>query len=45
MIIKNREKQNPSNIQPSEITSSETFDNRRHFIKAAGMGLIAVAGL
>lgn len=46
MIVKNESKQNPSNIQPSEVTSKAVFDNRRQFIKlAAGSGLIAGAGL
>lgn len=46
MIIVNKAKQNPSDIQPSEITSKTVFDNRRNFIKfAASTGLIAGAGL
>lgn len=45
MIIVNKSKQNPSNIEPSEITSRSVFDNRRQFIKVAGTGLIAGAGL
>lgn len=34
---------NPSRIQPSEITPRAIFEDRRHFIKAAGAGLIAGA--
>ena len=46
MIIVNKSKQNPSDIQPSEITSKAVFDQRRHFIKAAASaGLIVGAGL
>jgi hypothetical protein len=46
MIIVNQSKQNPSDIQSSEITSKTVFNNRRHFIKlAAGTGLLAGAGL
>jgi methionine sulfoxide reductase catalytic subunit len=45
MIIINTSKQNPSDIQPSEITSKTAFDNRRRLIKAAGLGLIAGATL
>lgn len=46
MIIVNQSKQNPSDIQSSEITSKTVFDNRRQFIKlAAGSGLLAGAGL
>ena len=41
MIIINKSASNPSNIQPSEITSRDVFDNRRKFIKAAGFGLTA----
>jgi len=41
MIIINTSKQNPSDIQPSEITSKAVFDNRRRLIKAAGLSLIA----
>lgn len=41
MIILNQSKHNPSNIQPSEITSQDVFDNRRSFLKAAGFGLAA----
>ncbi len=41
MIIANKSATNPSNIQPSEITSRDVFDNRREFIKAAGFGLAA----
>ncbi|EUJ10473.1 sulfite oxidase-like oxidoreductase [Methylophilaceae bacterium 11] len=42
MILDNN-KRNPSQIQPSEITPREVFEDRRHFIKAAGAGLIAGA--
>lgn len=45
MIVINKAKQNPSDIQPSEITSKIVFENRRYFIKAAGTGLIAGAAL
>ena len=46
MIIVDKSKQNPSEIQPSEITSKAVFDNRRQFIKvAASSGLIAGAAL
>ncbi|PPD18890.1 MAG: protein-methionine-sulfoxide reductase catalytic subunit MsrP [Methylotenera sp.] len=45
MIILNQSKLNPSNIQPSEITSREVFENRRHFLKAAGFGLAAGSAL
>jgi len=46
MIIVNQSKQNPSDIQPSEITSKTVFDNRRNFIKlTAGSSLLAGAGL
>ena len=45
MIITNKSKLNPSDIQPSEITSRTAFDTRRQFIKVAGTGLIAGAGL
>lgn len=41
MIITNKSATNPSNIQPSEITPRAVFENRRTFIKAAGLGLIA----
>lgn len=44
MIIVNKAKQNPSDIQPSEITQESVYNHRRHFIKA-GAGLIAGAGL
>jgi sulfoxide reductase catalytic subunit YedY len=40
MIIKTK-----SDIMPSEITPKEVFDNRRQFIKKAGMGLIASAAI
>jgi hypothetical protein len=45
MIILSKSAINPSNIQPSEITSREVFDNRRQFIKAAGFGLVAGSAL
>lgn len=45
MIIVNKSKRNPSDIQPSEITSKSVYDNRRQFIKAAGTGLIAGTAL
>ncbi len=45
MIITNKSASNPSNIQPSEITSRDVFDNRREFIKAAGFGLVAGSAL
>lgn len=45
MIIINKSAINPSNIQPSEITAREVFDNRRSFIKAAGFGLAASSAL
>lgn len=45
MIIVNKSKQNPSDIQPSEITEKTVFDKRRQFIKAAGTGLVAGAAL
>jgi sulfoxide reductase catalytic subunit YedY len=45
MIILSKSAINPTNIQPSEITSCEVFDNRRHFIKAAGFGLAAGSAL
>ena len=45
MIILSKSVVNPSNIQPSEITSREVFDNRRSFIKAAGFGLAAGSAL
>jgi len=45
MIISNKSKQNPANIQPSEITSQNIFENRREFIKAAGFGLVAGSAL
>lgn len=41
MIIINQSKQNPSDIQPSEITTQDVYQHRRHFIKMAGAGLIA----
>ncbi len=43
MLISNKSKKNPTNIQPSEITPPEVFEHRRTFIKAAGTGLIASA--
>ena len=45
MIITNKSATNPSNIQPSEITSRDVFENRREFIKAAGFGLAAGSAL
>lgn len=45
MIILNQSKHNPSNIQPSEITSREVFEHRRKFLKAAGFGLAAGSAL
>lgn len=46
MIIVDQSKQNPSEIQPSEITSQSVYSNRRHFIKlAANSGLITSAAL
>jgi methionine sulfoxide reductase catalytic subunit len=45
MIILSKSAVNPSNIQPSEITSREVFDNRRSFIKTAGFGLAAGSAL
>ena len=41
MIIHSKSSLNPSNILPSEITPRELFENKRSFIKAAGLGLIA----
>ena len=41
MIIHSKSAVNPSNIQPSEITPRELFEDRRSFIKTAGLGLIA----
>jgi len=43
MIISTKSRQNPADIQPSEISPREVFENRRTFIKAAGTGLIASA--
>ncbi len=45
MIILNQSKQNPANIQPSEITSRDVFEHRRSFLKAAGFGLAAGSAL
>jgi sulfoxide reductase catalytic subunit YedY len=45
VIITKKSASNPSNIQPSEITSRDVFDNRREFIKAAGFGLVAGSAL
>ena len=45
MIILRKSELNPSNIQPSQITSREVFDSRRDFIKAAGFGLVAGSAL
>ena len=41
MIITSKSVTNPSNIQASEITPREIFEDRRSFIKSAGLGLIA----
>ncbi len=43
MIITSKSATNPSNIQPSEITPREIFEDRRTFIKAAGFGLAAAS--
>jgi methionine sulfoxide reductase catalytic subunit len=45
MIITRKSAINPSNIQPSEITTRDVFEDRRSFIKAAGFGLVAGSGL
>jgi methionine sulfoxide reductase catalytic subunit len=45
MMIINKSASNPSNIQASEITTREVFENRREFIKAAGFGLAAGSAL
>lgn len=45
MIILSQSKQNPSNIQPSEITPRNLFENRRNFIKSAGFSLAAGSAL
>ena len=45
MQILIQSKHNPTNIQPSEITSRDVFEHRRKFIKVAGTGLIAGAAL
>jgi methionine sulfoxide reductase catalytic subunit len=45
MMIINKSASNPSNIQASEITSRDVFENRREFIKAAGFGLAAGSAL
>jgi sulfoxide reductase catalytic subunit YedY len=37
--------QQKSDIAPSEITPKEVFENRRHFIKQAGFGLLATSAL
>lgn len=42
MLLDNNQR-NPSNIQPSEITPRELFENRRQFVKTAGLGLAAGA--
>lgn len=39
MIITSKSSANPSDIQPSEITPRAIFEDRRSFIKAAGIGL------
>ena len=41
MIIINKSITNPTNIQPSEITPRDAFDNRRDFLIKAGIGLAA----
>jgi sulfoxide reductase catalytic subunit YedY len=44
MVI-NLSKQNPSNIQPSDITTKQVYQNRRHFLKMAmRAGVIAGSG-
>ncbi len=45
MIITSKSTTNPTNIQPSEITTRAIFEDRRSFIKAAGFGLAAGTGL
>ena len=45
MLISTKSKQNPSNIQASEITPRAVFEDRRTFIKTAGTSLIAGATL
>lgn len=45
MTIINKSASNPSNIQASEITSRDVFENRREFIKVAGFGLVAGSAL
>ena len=45
MLIFNQSKQNPAQIQTSQITPRAVFEDRRTFIKAAGTGLIAGAAL
>lgn len=42
MLLDNNQR-NPTNIQPSEITPREVFENRRSFLKTAGLGLAAGA--
>jgi len=42
MLLDNNQR-NPSNIQPSEITPREIFEDRRQFIKTAGLGIVAGA--
>lgn len=37
--------QQKTDILPSEITPKEVFENRRHFIKQAGFGLLATSAL
>ena len=43
MIIRNASQRNPSNIQPSEITSQSVYDNRRSFLKAAGFTIASAS--
>lgn len=46
MIIQSKSKQNPADIQPSEITSHDIYLRRREFLKTAGFGLsVSAAGL
>ena len=41
MIIINKSTINPTDIQASDITPRELFENRREFIKKSGLGLIS----
>lgn len=45
MMIINKSTANPADIQPSEITTRDVFENRRQFLKAAGFGLAAGSAL